>query len=375
MLLALVAFAAGATFGAGVLVGTRLGVRTVVIQRTVLDSRGALAVDAIRRIAAQASPSVVKISTVRRIEVAPSSHPLYGGPFYPFASAPPAQSELQTGIGSGFVVALRGIILTNDHVIQGAERILVTGAGIPRPLVARVVGADDLLDLAVLRVRSARPLRPLPLASPRPPQVGDWVVAIGNPYGLADTVTEGVISAEGRPLVVDGRRYRNLLQTNAAINPGNSGGPLLDLKGRVVGVNTATAAVGQGIGFAIPTSTVVSALSQLIRTGHVAHAWLGIVAATLTPDVARILGVAPRSGVEVVARWPRSPAAVAGIRPGEVILSLGGQRVHSQSQLAKVIASLAPGARVRLTVLDRTARHRVTVRLGQRPPDLGPAQS
>jgi S1-C subfamily serine protease len=212
-------------------------------------------------VVSQVSPAVVKISTT--ITTGSADDPLFSDPFFrEFFDLPTVPRE-EEGLGSGFIISSDGYILTNEHVIEGANKISVTVIGFDKEIEARVVGSDYDLDLALLKIDAGGSLPFLTLGNSDQIRVGNWVIAIGNPYGLDHTVTTGVISAKGRPISVEDRQYENLLQTDASINPGNSGGPLLNLNGEVVGINTAISSEAQGIGFAIPTSTVQQVLEDL----------------------------------------------------------------------------------------------------------------
>ncbi len=229
-----------------------------------------------------------------------------------------------------------------------------------------MVGRDYFLDLAVLRVE-ARDLTPLPLGDSDSLRPGDWVVAVGNPYGLDHTVTVGVVSATGRPLAVGQRQFESLIQTDAAIKPGNSGGPLLNLRGEVVGINTAVSASGQGIGFAIPINQAKEVLGDLVNRGRVARPWLGVYLQDLTPELAAYLGVPGRRGVLVVDLAPGGPAQRAGMRAGDVILSLAGRQVGSVEEITRMVSRLKVGERVRVEVVREGRRQELILTVGERP--------
>lgn len=221
---------------------------------------------AIAEIVEKTGPAVVKIETY--VSTKSRQNTYFDDPFYreffgQFDYTP--EQKVQQGIGSGFIISADGYILTNEHVISNAQEIQVSVVGISKPLTARVIGVDEELDLAVLKIDAGKKLPTIKLGDSNDVDVGNWVIAIGNPYSLDHTVTVGVISAKGRPVTVQDRNYRNLLQTDASINPGNSGGPLLNLQGEVIGINTAVGSSAQGIGFAIPSDTVKSVLDELIK--------------------------------------------------------------------------------------------------------------
>jgi len=272
------------------------------------------------------------------------------------ASLTPAQA----GLGTGFPVRSGGLLLTNDHVVAGASQVQVSFPG-TRKMPARVVGTDYDMDLALLQVSGApATARPLPLSTAPRATVGASVVAIGNPEGLISTVTTGVVSALGRSFTIGKRHYKNLLQTDAPINPGNSGGPLLDLDGRVVGVNTAVNSEGYGLGFAIPASAVRAELSALSRQHLKAKGWLGAeVAAAPTKPAA--------SGATVVAVLPGSPAQAAGLRPGDVIVSIDGTAATTARALVVAVEAYAPRSTVHLVIRRGAAQVRMAVVLETRP--------
>lgn len=308
----------------------------------------------------RASPAVVKVNTT--LDVAAPTNPYFDNPFFEqFFGAPNPTPLQEWGIGSGFFVDKSGLIVTNNHVIAGAKTISVSVVGLGTQLPATVVGADSALDLAVLRVKPPSGNLPvLPLASSSHVRPGDFVVAIGNPYGLSHTVTVGVVSAQGRPIRVGNTEYHNLLQTDAAINPGNSGGPLLNLAGQVVGINTAVAATGQGIGFAIPVSTVRAALPELIKNGHLDHPWLGLAVV----DAAQTGGSA---GARVVGVWPGSPAAAVGVAIGDVVVRIDQTPVTSAGDLVAAVSEDRVGQRVTLRILRQGGAVAKTVKLGLEP--------
>jgi serine protease Do len=277
-------------------------------------------------------------------------------------------------LGTGFIISPDGYILTNAHVIQGAAQIDVTVNGYAQPFAARVVGRDPALDLAVLKISAPRPLPTLPLGNSKTTQVGQWDVAIGDPYGLANTVTVGVISAEGRPLHVGDRSYTDLLQTDAPINPGNSGGPLLNLSGQVIGINTAVNSQGQGIGFAIPIDVVRRVLPSLLTHGFVVHPWLGVWIETVSERQAQAYGAAPAAGAMVVYVYAHSPAARCGLKIGDVVVAVNGMPVGTAQDLTRATAATPIGHDLHLVVRrrgDARAIH-LSATLAQEPSNLPP---
>ncbi|MBE0466011.1 MAG: trypsin-like peptidase domain-containing protein [Candidatus Desulforudis sp.] len=315
------------------------------------------------------SPAVAKIDTV-----IPGSGsewgPLFNDPFFrdffgrPYMT-PPGPSR--RGMGSGFLFSADGYILTNEHVIRNAEEIWVTLTGFDAPLQAKLVGSDYDLDLAVLKVDAPRKLPYLTLGDSDEVQVGEWVIAIGNPYGLDHTVTVGVVSAKGRPVTIEDRYYDNLLQTDASINPGNSGGPLLNLRGEVVAINTAVNAQAQGIGFAIPTTTVRPVLDELIKTGGISHAWLGVQLESVSPELAQYLDLKNAAGAFVRVVVAESPAARAGLKAGDVILELDGAEVDNPEKVIRAIRTHKVGEGLDVKVFREGRTLSIEVKLGEKP--------
>lgn len=278
-----------------------------------------------------------------------------------------AVTPAQAGIGSGFFVTPSGLVLTNDHVVSGASTIAVEVANESRRYPARVVGTDYSLDLALLQVQLAHPVPALALSGPAHARVGSWAVAIGNPEGLRSTVTMGVVSALGRSFTIASRHYRDLLQTDAPINPGNSGGPLLSLDGHVIGVNTAVATTGYGLGFAIPAASVRAALPRLERQHLKETGWLGAEVATLTPALAAQVHLGATSGVVVVAVLPGSPANVAGLQPGDGIDRFDARTVTGAKQLVALVQATMPRTEVTLGVTRGLSHLSLRVVVEQKP--------
>ncbi|MGB9887111.1 MAG: trypsin-like peptidase domain-containing protein [Moorellales bacterium] len=318
-------------------------------------------------IVSKASPAVVKITTAT--QVGGGYDPFFNDPFFrrffgvPFDLGP----RVQEGLGSGFLISADGYILTNEHVIDQAQEIKVTVSGYDTPFTARVVGSDYDLDLAVIKIDGPKAFPYLELGDSDAVRVGEWVIAIGNPYGLEHTVTVGVISAKGRPVDVEDRHYENLLQTDASINPGNSGGPLLNLRGQVVGINTAINAQAQGIGFAIPTSTVKGVLETLKTKGQIVRPWLGVGIYDVTPDVAEYFGLGRAEGALVVSVESNSPASRAGLRRGDIILEFNGQKITSADSLVKAIQGTTVGQTVQITVWRLGKTLKLTAVIAQKP--------
>ncbi len=320
---------------------------------------------AIADIVDKAGPAVVRIDTITQTQAeSPFNDPFFRQFFGDQFDMGPLE---QRALGSGFIISADGYILTNQHVIDGAKQVKVTVTGYDKPLAARVVGADAPLDLAILKIDTGQPLPYLQLGDANQVRVGEWAIAIGNPDGLDHTVTVGVISAKGRPIDVQDRHYENLLQTDASINPGNSGGPLLNLKGEVIGINTAVNAGAQGIGFAIPSSTVEPVLQDLMSKGKIARPWLGVSLGNVTPDIADMLGLEGTEGAIVGEVLAGSPAARAGIQKYDIILQLDGQKIKDATDLVNRIQDLKIGQQVKLQVFRRGQTLDVSVVLGEKP--------
>lgn len=320
--------------------------------------------ESIADIVEAASPAVVRIDTVTTTSM---SFPFNDPFFRQFFGLPYEGQQQERSLGSGFLISSDGYILTNEHVVEGAQEVEVTIAGFEQRFKAKVVGADRDLDLAVLKVNVGQPLPYLKLGNADQARVGEWVIAIGNPYGLDHTVTVGVLSAKGRPIDTQDRHYENLLQTDASINPGNSGGPLLNLRGEVIGINTAVKADAQGVGFAIPSTTVQPVLNDLMTKGKISRPWLGVVLQEVTPDIADILGMSKAEGVLVREVVSGGPAAKAGVKRGDVILQVDGQAVSSASELVKIIQSKQVGQTVQLLLFRRSGQVSITVTLAEKP--------
>jgi serine protease Do len=300
-----------------------------------------------------------------------ASNPLFDDFFRQFFNLPILpQQQAQHAIGTGFVFDKNGYILTNDHVIQGADRIDVKFPDSQKTIPANVIGADYDLDLAVLKVSLPKDIPVLPLGSSNAAPVGEWVIAIGNPLGFDSTVTVGVLSAKGRDITIGNRHYQDLLQTDAAINPGNSGGPLLDLRGDVIGINTAVSENSQGIGFAIPIDEVKQVLNQLIKNGKIPHPFVGVYIENITPDIAQYFGLGGVQGAIITEVTPGSPAAVAGLQPGDVIEEINHVKMRSAQDVVSAIKSFQVGQEVTFLILRNHQTLTVPVKLSDEPPQM-----
>lgn len=314
------------------------------------DRRGAQVAsyaDAVER----AAPAVVNVHTAKR--VARQANPLLEDPLYRrfFGdSVAPQPERIETSLGSGVIISQQGYVLTNNHVIDGAEDIQVALAD-GRVATARVVGTDPETDLALLHIE----LDTLPVvrvSRAADLKVGDVVLAIGNPYGFGQTVTQGIVSALGRSYL-NLATFENFIQTDAAINPGNSGGALINLRGELVGINTAfyTRAGGsQGIGFAIPVDLARGVMQHIVEHGRVIRGWLGVVPQNLTPEIAEAMQVPHARGVIVAFVYRESPAAMAGLRPGDIITAVDSEPVADGRDAMNRIAARSPGTPVSLSI-------------------------
>lgn len=269
-----------------------------------------------------------------------------------------------SGSGSGLIVDNEGHIVTNNHVVGDALEVEVRLFDKTK-LIAQVVGKDPDTDLALLKVTADRPLPYARFGDSGAVRVGQWVLAVGNPFGLDRTVTLGVVSGIGRENV-NLSRYENFIQTDASINPGNSGGPLFNLRGEVIGINTAIINFAQGIGFAIPSNMTKQVIQQLIARGKVVRGWLGVGIQPLTPELAKKFGVTEGEGVLVNEVFEKDPAAEAGIKPGDIILTIDGSVVDSPNKLSRLIGALPPGAAPKIEVVRDFTRQTLTVPLSER---------
>lgn len=337
----------------------------------------------ITNVVKQVGPAVVRIDASRTVTSRRSPEG-FGDPFSPDFFGQRSQMEPQPterterGLGSGFITSSDGRIITNAHVVDGADTVEVTLKD-GRKLQGRVLGADPVTDIAVVKIE-ASDLPTVTLSDSEQIQPGEWAIAIGNPLGLDNTVTVGIISATGRSSGDAGipDKRVNYIQTDAAINPGNSGGPLLNERGEVIGVNTAIRADAQGIGFAIPSNTVQRISEQLATTGKAEHAYLGVQMTTLTPEVKQELNGNPNlpisisedRGVLVLKVVSDSPAAKAGLKAGDVVLRINSQAVATADELQKMVESIRVGSNLQLDIKREGRDQTVTVEAGAYPVEL-----
>ena len=299
-----------------------------------------------RHAAHVASAAVVSIST----STAPQRHPQSADPWFRFFFGDQAQSQRQSGLGSGVVVSPAGYILTNNHVVEGADDIEVM-LNDGRVVKARVIGTDPETDLAVLKVDLDN-LTAITLGDSDKLEVGDAVLAVGNPFGVGQTVTSGIVSALGRSQLGI-NTFENFIQTDAAINPGNSGGALVDVNGNLVGINTAIysrSGGSMGIGFAIPTSTARMVMESIVQDGKVTRGWIGVEPRELNAELAETFGIPNEGGVIITGVLQNGPAAQAGVRPGDVVLMVNGKPVSTVPQLLSQVAALKPGVQAELQI-------------------------
>jgi len=328
--------------------------------------------DSIEKIVEQAGPAVVKIETVAQVQsrsngyfLDPFNDPFFRDFFGDSFKAEPQPRETQ-GLGSGFIISKDGYILTNSHVVEGADEIKVYLSSRQEPYAAKIVGADSDLDLAVLKINAGSNLPMLKLGDSNKVKVGNWVIAIGNPYGLDHTVTVGVISAKGRPLVIEGREFKDLIQTDASINPGNSGGPLLNLQGEVVGINTAINAQAQGIGFAIPSSSVSQVLDDLMVKGKVIRPWLGVYMQPVTKELADYFGLKKAEGALISAVQEDSPAEKAGLQRGDIILEFNKKAITEPKDVQELVKGTKIGEQAVMLIYRQDKTLYVTVKIEER---------
>jgi serine protease Do len=336
----------------------------------------------ISELAETARPGVVNIRTVKTVRqrerVLRPFHSPFGENdpfkdfFAPFFGEEIPREFKQQSLGSGFIIDRQGYIVTNNHVIEDADQIKVRLSN-KKEFDAEVIGRDPKTDLALIKIAPSKSLKPLQMGNSDNLKVGTWVVAIGSPFGLEQTVTAGIVSAKGR--VIGSGPYDDFIQTDASINPGNSGGPLFNMEGRVVGINTAIVASGQGIGFAIPINLAAGIIEQLKESGKVTRAWLGVGIQDLTPELAEYYGIEQSKGVLVTRVYEGNPAAEAGIRPNDLIISVNGREISSSRELSRMIAESSIDEQTEIRFIRNGKEKKVAVRLKKREEDNLPGQS
>jgi serine protease Do len=311
------------------------------------------------------SPAVVNISTTQVVQY---QRPRFRSPFGNdpfedffnnfFGNMP--REQKRRSLGSGFIVSDDGYILTNNHVVEKADEVTVTLLD-KEDYKAEVVGTDPKTDIALIKIKPGKKLPYVRLGDSDALEIGEWVVAIGNPFGLGHTVTAGIVSAKGR--VIGSGPYDDFIQTDASINPGNSGGPLFNLRGEVVGINTAIIQGGQGIGFATPIRMAKAVLGQLKEKGKVTRGWLGVYIQKMTPEMAESLNVPVGKGALVADVMKGGPAEKAGIRSGDVIVRFDDKEVEDQHDLPQIVAATSPGKKVEVTVVRDGKKVEIPVKI------------
>lgn len=345
--------------------GSAHNARFVTVQETPFSTSPAQG--SYRDAAKRAMPTVVNIFTSK--EAKQPKNPLLEDPFFKkfFGDRFGEQEEKQFSLGSGVVVSPQGYILTNNHVIEAADGIEVALAD-GRKAVAKVVGADPETDLAVVKI-NLQNLPSITLGHVDQSKVGDVVLAIGNPFGVGQTVTMGIISALGRNhLGIN--TFENFIQTDAAINPGNSGGALIDTNGNLLGINTAIysrSGGSLGIGFAIPVSTVKTVMDSIITHGQVVRGWIGVEPQDITPELADSFGLTKKTGAIIAGVLKGGPADKAGMKPGDILVAVEGKPVNDTTEMLNLIAQLVPGEKAKMTVLRKNSESVLSVTVGKRP--------
>lgn len=337
-------------------------------------------------LAKNAGPAVVNINTEKVVTTQRSPFP-FSGPFEEFFRGMPGMPDMferynqvpqqrkQRSLGSGFVISADGFIVTNHHVVDGADSIQVSFDGPGDKEVtykAELIGSDQLTDLAILKIKAEK-LPFLKFGDSDAVSVGEWVVAIGNPFGLDHTVTAGIISAKGRS--IRSNPFDSFLQTDASINPGNSGGPLLNMKGEVVGVNAAILANGQGIGFAIPSNMANEIIEKLRTDRKVSRGWIGVTIQSVDAQTAKALGLPNTQGALIGDVMPGHPADKASLKPGDVILAVNGEDIVDSNDLSRKIAAVNPGEIAKLTVWRNGAKKDFGVTVAERDTEIAQAKN
>jgi serine protease Do len=322
------------------------------------------------------SPAVVTVTAIEQVSGADQLAQLddIPAPFRDFFNQfnqnqgrqQPLQPRKAVSMGSGFIIDKSGIVVTNNHVIDGAKKITIK---LPdgRSFDAKLIGADAATDVAVVKVKSDKPLPTVEFGDDRQLRVGDWVVAVGNPFGLSNSVTAGIVSSIGRD--IGSGQYNDFIQIDAPINRGNSGGPTFDLRGQVIGMNSmiySPSGGSVGIGFAIPASTIHDVISELEAHGHVDRGWLGVEIQSITPEMASSMGMKEPKGAIVASVVPDGPAAKAGLRQGDVVLAVDGRTVEDSRDLSRRVASIVAGASAKLTINRNGTVQTVTAKIAPR---------
>ena len=314
-------------------------------------------------------PSVVNISTTQTVVTRSNPFPNFqfppGSPFEDMFKEFGTPQERQTSaLGSGFIIDEKGIVVTNNHVIEGAEDIVVQVNG-EKKFKAKVIGADPLSDIAVLQIETKEKFTPVKFGDSDKARIGDWVIAIGNPFGLGGTVTSGIISARNRSIGLT--RYEDYIQTDASINSGNSGGPLFDMNGDVIGINTAI--LGRsgnvGIGFSIPSNSAKQVINQLLEFGETKRGWLGVRIQDVTKEIADVEKLNEPRGALVASVAPNSPSEKAGVKAGDIILEFNGEKIREMKELPIIVARTEVGKKVKVKIWRNKKEIEKNITLGR----------
>ena len=314
-------------------------------------------------------PSVVNISTTQTVVTKSNPFPNFqfppGSPFEDmFKEFGTPQERQSSALGSGFIIDENGIVVTNNHVIEGAEDIVVQVNG-EKKFKAKVIGADPLSDIALLKIDTKKKFIPVKFGNSDEARIGDWVIAIGNPFGLGGTVTSGIISARNRSIGLS--RYEDYIQTDASINSGNSGGPLFDMSGNVIGINTAI--LGRsgnvGIGFSIPSNSAKIVIDQLLEFGETKRGWLGVRIQDVTKEIADVEKLDSPRGALVASVAPNSPSEKAGVKAGDIILEFNGEKIEEMKQLPIIVARTEVGKKVKVKIWRNKKQIIKTITLGR----------
>ncbi|AFK54489.1 DegQ family serine endoprotease [Tistrella mobilis] len=375
-------------YGAGLMAGVALALPLAAVGGTVIapvPANAASLPESFAPLAEKVMPAVVNISTTQEVQQPsgpeqmlpfdlPENSP-FRRFFEPFMQGQqPTHPQVVNALGSGFIIDPSGYVVTNNHVIDGATEIKVTLED-KSQYTAKLVGRDPLTDLALLKIEAGHDLPAVQFGDSDAARVGDWVLAVGNPFGLGGTVTAGIVSARNRD--INAGPYDDFLQIDAAINRGNSGGPVFDESGKVIGINTAIYSPNGGsvgIGFSIPANIATKVVAQLKESGSISRGWLGVEIQPLTPEIAEALGMDKPEGALVARVLPGSPAGDAGLERGDVVVQIDGQPVKDARDLTRKVGDLQPGDRVGLAVKRQGDEKEIRIRLGERPQDLAANQ-
>jgi serine protease Do len=363
--------AAAVLMTAGLIWGYGLETRSDAKEPESADAKYQMVLPNFSALAKQVQPGVVNIRTVKTTkEGGPVFRHFFGNPFGnrdpnrdPFGEGGPGREFKQRSLGSGFIIDKEGFIVTNNHVVENADQIKVRLVD-EREFDAKIIGRDPKTDLALIQIEGAKELSPLKMGDSEKLEVGSWVLAVGSPFGLEQTVTAGIVSAKGR--FIGAGPYDDFIQTDASINPGNSGGPLLNMNGEVIGINTAIVAQGQGIGFAIPVNLAQNIIAQLKERGSVTRGWMGVGIQDLTPELAQYYGLKDQKGVLVTQVFPGDPADKAGIQTKDVIVAVDGKPVGTSRELSSAVAGMAVGKEVPVKILRDGKERVLKVQLSER---------